>query len=239
MVRTSRSTGGYSLVELLAALAIVSVLALAAAAMLRPRATDAVRSVMAEVEGLLVNAQNAANLTPMDIYVAASGNWTEGTLVIDGRPLVTTGAHAVASPPSLAQQAPGSAVYRVGPDAECFRSRYAQGSRDHLSAAIDTTGAWYAAALGGAPGLAQVSPVDTSPDFTAALATPLCTGSQNSVVMNRISHQFVTGFSIVVVGLAGGAPIPNGPVGVIVVPAGGANLFKYFKPAGQDTWGRL
>ena len=58
--------------------------------------------------------------------------------------------------------------------------------------------------------------------------------------MDRINHQFVTGFCIVVVGLnAAGNAVPGGPVGVIVVPAGSANIYKYFKQNGGTTWGRM
>ena len=241
MLPADRRCRGYSLIELLVVLAIVGALAWVGALSFRPNSTDAVRSEMAEIEGVLTNAQNAADLSTQDIYVSTTGNWIDGSFILDARPFVTTGTNAVSSPPSTTttppQATPGNTTYRIGAVSECFRSLYPQHARVDLSAGVDTT-TWYGTALNGAGPLAG-TPVANLANFALALGNPLCTGVLNSVVMNRANRQFNTGFYIAVVGLSGGAPIPGGPVGVIVVPAGSANVYKFFKPNGSNTWGRL
>ena len=167
-----------------------------------------------------------------------------GTLIIDGRPLTTTGANAV-DPTNLKKDdpkfAPGSSTYRMGSPAECFYSMYLKGNRDHMSAGIDNSGtaAWYKAALGSASDLATLAPIKSMSAFTDALSNPLCISSQNYAEMNGLNRTFNTGFSIVVVGLRNGQPVPNGPIGVLIVPAGGSNVYKYYKPDGRTKWGRI
>jgi prepilin-type N-terminal cleavage/methylation domain-containing protein len=243
---------GYSLVELLIVLVIAGILAMLGVYSLRPKTTDAVRSVMSEIEGVLLNAQNSAYLSTQDIYITAKGDWVTappGNLIIDGRPLNTA---VVGLPPYLPTSpilTPGSATNRLGSPSECFQSLYTQNVRDHLSAGVDDTGAWYTTALGGAaplsalPFFANNATFSTgmTTNFAAAMNNPLCNngGVQTPVVFSGISRQFLSGFSIVVVGLNGGTAVANGPIGVIVVPAGGANIYKYFKPNGSNTWGRM
>jgi prepilin-type N-terminal cleavage/methylation domain-containing protein len=239
-----RHCRGYTIVELLVVLVIVGILALASVYMIRPRTTDSVRAVMSEVEITLLNAQNSANISTQDIYVASRGTWLNGSLIIDARPLVTTGVNAVSNPPLPSDLIPGSATSRVGSPAECFRSRYLQSNRDHMSAGIATDDSWLTIALGSAPTLQSRSVFTALPGFTTAMSNQLCYPATVStdptwVVLNGVNRRFLTGFSIVVVGLANGIPVPNGPVGVLVVPAGGATIYKYFKPNGSNVWGRL
>jgi len=231
---------GFSLIEMLVVLAIVAILAIASVAMLRPRTTDSVHSVINELEGMILNTQHSAALSSQDIYLSAKGNWVAGTLVIDPRPMGPT----AAVPPSASDKDPGSITSpRLGASNECFRSRFLSGDRDHLNAGIDTSGAWVTTALAGATNLKDLAMFNTTAmaGFKTAMSTPLCPSdtSVNTVVLSNVNKNFVTGFSIVVVGLHGGQPVAKGPIGVLVVPAGGGNVFKYFKPNGSNTWGRL
>lgn len=229
---------GFSMIELLAVLAIVGVLAYYGVAMVRPRSSDSVRSVMGELEGVLLNAQHTASLSSQDVYIASTGNWTDGTLKIDARPMVPT---ATTATPPVADLAPGNAATRLGSTSEIFATRYLQNQRDHMYAGIATTTAWLTTSLGTATNLKDLPLFATTAmaGFRTALGNPLCTGSFNYVVLNSISRSFDSGFCIVVVGMRGGQPIPSGPVGIIAVPAGGANIYKYFKPNGSNTWGRM
>jgi len=226
------------MIELMLVLAIVAIMALVGATLIRPRTSDSVRSVMGEVEGVLLNAQHAAGLSAQDLYISTDGSWVAGTLIIDARPLSTTG---VSSPPTAAELAPGNATTRFGSPSECFRSRYLQNDTDHRYAGIDTGGAWLATALGSATDLKNTTLMNTAAlaGFKTALGAPLCTGSYNKVVLNSISRNFVDGFCVVVVGLKNGTAVANGPVGILVAPAGSANIYKYFKPNGSNTWGRM
>ena len=164
---------GYSLTELLVTLVIVGILAMAGFQAFRPRPTDAVRAVIMDLEGLLMTALSTSRNSTQDIYITSQGDWVpagNGALLIDARPFATIGANAASSPPSAANLMPGAAC-RLGSTAECFRSQFSQGVRDHLSAGVDTTGTWYAAALGAAPALNTLTFFNTvtMASFTAAI----------------------------------------------------------------------
>ena len=228
---------GYTMIELLVVLSIVGVLAMMAVASIRPSQSDAVRSIMITLEGQLANAQNASNMTTQDVYIAAQGDWTGAAgdvLTIDAR---TMGPGA-ANPPGTTDITPLSAT-RNGSTSECFTSLYSQNVRDHVNAGIDTS-TWCATALGAAPTLQSLSFFSTNTAFLAAMNNPLCQGPNLSwVVLSGISHTFLTGFCIVVVGLRNGHPVVSGPIGMIVVPAGSANIYKYYKPNNSSVWGRM
>ena len=240
MIVPRRPDRGFTLVEMLLVLIIVGVLAIAAVYMIRPRTRDSVRSVMTEIEGQLLNAEAASLLSAQDIYVVSSGNWVDGSFIMDARPFVGGGV-VPADPSTLAGAlTPGGTTYRLGPLSECFRSMYTQGNRDHMSAGVDCKGAgWYATALGSASDIATLSTFSptTMASFKTAMGTPLV--SQTYVVLSGMNQTFLTGFCIVVVGLSGGKPIPNGPIGMLVVPASSGNIYKYYKPDGSTTWKRL
>ena len=236
--------------ELLVVIAIVAILSMVGLGQLRPRTTDSVRSVMAEVEGLLLNAQNSAYTSTQDIYITAAGSWLTpptGNLVIDARPM--NPAIVTDVPPSDAELTPNltATTNRLGAPTECFQSLYSQHQYDHTRAGIDTTGAWATTALAGAAPLAGLKTFTNNAsfstgmttNFTSALATPLCTGAQVTVVFSGISRQYLTGFCVTVVGLNSAGAVANGPMGVLVVPAGGANIYKYFKPDQSSNWGRM
>nr|WP_320131592.1 prepilin-type N-terminal cleavage/methylation domain-containing protein [uncultured Holophaga sp.] len=225
---------GFTLIELLVVLVIVGVLAIVGVTTLTPRPSVSVRSVLDEVEGTLVAAQKSTMTTSRDIFLSSSGDWVSGTLVLDGRPLLST----LADPLTAADLVAGADNKRVGGNNECFRSRSPK-DRDHSYAGIETGNGWYAAALAGGPGLADTAPINTQADFVAALGNPLFTGAANTIVINGLTKRFATGFSVVVVGLRDGQPVPGGPIGVIVVPQNSASVYKFYKSASSAEWRKL
>jgi prepilin-type N-terminal cleavage/methylation domain-containing protein len=233
-----RYGSGYSLIELLVVVAIVGVLTLVGLSTLGDRRGNSVRSVMDQIEGVLMNAQNAAVLSSMDIYVSSTGNWTDGSLIIDARPLNPA---VVSYPPTAANIKAGVDANRLGGNSECFRSRYLT-DRDHQSAGVNTGTNWYNTALGSATDLVSTSPVSTNAGLVAAMGNPLCLGTAGGdsyVILNGQTRRFETGFKVVVVGLTNGAPVSGGPIGVILVPANSSNVYKFYKQGGSTTWRRL
>ncbi len=217
----SRKNRGYSLIELLVVLAIVGILAIVSVFMLGDRRGNAVRGVMDELEGVVLAAQRNAMATGTDVTLETSaGTWVAGTWSLDGR-----------------QTDPLNPPARLGSSSEIFISHFNQGQRDHMHAGV--VGADdYATALGSASALASVPPCDVEP-FHSALANNLYTGAVQKITISGLTKRFNTGFCIVVAGLRGGAVGASGPVGVIVVPANMANVFKFYKREGETQWKRL
>jgi prepilin-type N-terminal cleavage/methylation domain-containing protein len=234
---THRSRAGYSLIELLVVLAIVAIITIVGVTVIGDRKTNSVRSVMDQIEGVLANAQNTAVLSSMDVYVSSTGQWTDGSLVLDGRALNTA---AVSTPLVAADIKAGQDAKRLGSPAECFRSLYLSAiNKEHQSAGVDCGNGWYATARGTAQDLKLVAPVSTNPALLNAMGTALFTGGDSCAILNGQTRRFETGFYIVVVGLAGGIPLAGGPVGIILVPQNSSNVYKFYKPSGSITWRRL
>jgi len=231
-----RPCRGFSLIEMLVVLVIAGILATVGVVTIGGRRGNAVRSVLDEVEGVIVSAQKGTIAAVRDIYLCSDGAWMAETLILDGRPLRLP--PVTATPPGLSDLAPGTDAKREGSSSECFRSR-ATRDRDHMSAGIAVGNVWYAAALGGSPALETVTPISGMADFTDAMTRPLFTGALNSVVVNGQTKRFMTGFCVVVVGLSNGIPMPNGAVGVLVVPQNSSSVFKYYKAEDSTVWRKL
>ena len=240
MLPAKRPSSGYSMVELLVVLAIVGIVTLVGVTMIGDKKANSVRAVMDEIEGVLLNAQKTSQMTSLDIYMATTGHWTDGTLVLDGRALNSA---TITAPPAAlvtADWKAGTDANRLGSPTECFRSLYKSTiNRDHQSAGVDCGDGWYATARGSASDLSTVDPVKSNAVLLDAMGTRLFTGGDSYAILNGTTHRFETGFSIVVVGLNAGAPVAGGAVGVIIVPKNSSSVYKFYKPSNSVTWRRL
>lgn len=236
MALNFRNTKGFSFIELLVVFAIVGVLAVVGFRMIGDRRGGGVRSVVDELEGVLLAAQKSSIASNRDIYISASGEWLNGTLVLDGRPLST----ATSNPPVAADLVPGVDTKRVGASSECFRAQ--PNTRSHMNAGVAVgNDSWYTTALGASPALSGVPPISGQADFINALANPLFKsgGAVTTVVVNGQNKRFMTGFSIVVVGLSGGVPLQDSPIGILVVPQNSSSVYKFYKGDRSNVWRKI
>ena len=228
-----QSSQGHSLIELLLVLAILSALTMAGVSRLGNRKGTAVRTVMDEVAAVLLAALKTSVSTGRSVTVAVNGTWTAagtpslagaGPLMIDGRPF----------DPTVVHPDPYTGI-RVGSLSEVFASRYANHLVAHQTAGVATD----AASGAFADSLRALPPFSTDATFATAYDTRLCTGGRSNVVVDGGTNRFTTGFSIVVVPLASGTPVANGPMGVLVVTANSANVFRFYRSDPGQPWRRI
>ncbi len=225
---------GYSLIELLVVLAIVAILAIAGISMLGNRSGGAVRGVMDEIEGSLLEAHKLAVATGRDVLIVTQGDWLgTGSPMIMTRGVVTP----TATPATiLAAGQLASESFRVGLSGTAV-------SREHMHAGVPIPGStWWATAQGTNQALAAVEPFASDTAINnAAITAPnyLFQGATvNSVRISGGDKRFTSTFVIPVVGLSSGNAIPSGPMGLIVVQANGATIYKFYNPGARDGDGK-
>lgn len=234
MIPMQRRSRGFSLIELLVVLAIVGILSIVGVVMIGDRKGSSVRSVMNEIEGVISAAQKATTITTRDIHLTTAGSWSAGTLVMDGRPLVIPTSIPLTWPTPADCVPDGDATKRIGSNSEVFRVNLK--SRDHMSAGVDVSNANYATALGTCPALETVSPINSQADLVQAMRNPIFVSAQKDIVINGQTKRFMTGFCVVVVGLSSGQAVANGPIGVLVVPANSASIYKFYRADQSNVW---
>ena len=269
MKRSPNPQKGYSLIELLVVLFIVGILAIAGISMMGNRTGGAVRGIMDELEGSLMDAQKFAVATGQDVTIRTTGDWAPGTnpLVMvrgdaainrtaataaewghivtdlkDGHPELPTTNKAIFSANQLSSLA---LSYRLNSTTTGL-------AREHMNAGIAVRGTtWWANAMlpsGGRQNqdIASVEPFLNDAGFKAAITAPnlLFRGGllQNSTDISGANKRFNTTFLIPVVGISSGNAVPGGAMGLIVVQNNGATIYKFYNPGvrdGDGKWRRI
>jgi prepilin-type N-terminal cleavage/methylation domain-containing protein len=231
---------GYSLIELLVVLAIVGILVTVGVTMIGNRPAGAVRQTMDELEGTLMGAQKAAVATGQDIMLVSTGEWDAANPLILAYGSASLGSAAILTNGKMTS--------------ESFRLAVAGGGvglrREHLHAGVvtaATAGWWTTAKSGGNADIVSVAPFnDANSGFKDVLtANPNLfqggTAANGTVRISGTNKRFTTTFWIAVVGVSNGQPIVGGPMGLLVVQANGASVYKFYNPgiASGGTWRRM
>lgn len=240
MKPTLRHCRGFSLIELLVVLVIVGVLAVVGVMMIGNKPSGSVRTVMDELEGTLSGAHKLAVSTSRDVLLVTQGDWGGGAPNM----MLAYGDATLGQVTILTNGL-------VAPEA--FRVAVNSGGglqREHMYAGVVTaaTAAWWGTAGAGSESINAKAPFGGA----GAVWLNLLTASPNlflggttvgSVRISGANKRFSTTFWIEVVSLRDGQPIAGGPMGVIVVQANGAQIYKFYNPGvlggGDGTWRRI
>jgi len=236
---------GFSMIELIVVMVIVAILSVVGITMLGNRDTAAVRSAMDEVEGCLLGAQKLSVSTGQDVIVGTNGQWVgispragvAPSMVMAYQQRNLTDADLAA----LAANDP--AAFRVS----SFREHWSAGI---IIGGIDSPE--WTGAMGPFKGLnnqdiMSVPPFsEASTGFNAILTSDknLFNGAFNNAIrISGTNKRYTTDFWIGVISLADGNPLPGGAMGLIVVQANGASVYKFYNPgvrSGSDgLWRRI
>ena len=245
MVAHSRSTRGFTLIEMLVVLVIVGILSVVGVVMIGNRQAGSVRSLLDEIEGGLANAHKAAVATGRDVAIVSWGNWTADTpLVIAHGDATLTNAQIQATANGLlVGTQPAATLVNGQTVAVAFHLVPNDSTYSRARIAIFGTGEWNQAKVDNTD-IATVSPFkagETMLGLSADLYS-FCQPVPNRVEISGTNKRFTTTFIIRVVGTTSAGPLPGGPMGLIVVLANGATIYKFYNAgsrAGNNQWRRI
>jgi type II secretory pathway pseudopilin PulG len=248
--------------ELLAVLAIVSILTVGGAMVLRGRQGLAARALLDELEGAFANAHQAAVAGSRDVAVACWGGWDKdapmrmaygdaGILARDGgqanfvkiAEAVLGGNPPAPSRPAIAEADVPLAYQQTV--AVPFHYSPKDPAQRKAGVVPDRSDAWERA-RGGSQDILAVPPF--TGEFAGALdaGNNFCKGSPTDV-----SHVAISGYTkrftktvfikVVTTDSDGGA-VAGGPMGLMVLLENGATVFKFYNPGsknGDGKWRRI
>jgi prepilin-type N-terminal cleavage/methylation domain-containing protein len=259
---------GFSLLELLVVIAIVAILAVGGSYMLGTKQSGAVRALMDELEGSIVNAHQSALSSSRDTALACWGGWDKDNPMRiafgDARILTQSASGAVdfiaiasevvaGKPPTESQPAVSIAdVPLFEQQTVAIAFQYSHTDTLYQKAGIvlgADTDAW-AKAQGKSDDITGVVPFS---DASSAFASVLNSAENNFCIglPGNLSHVSINGttkrftrsvFIRVITVTANGDPIADGPVGVIVLLENSASVFKFYNPgsiSGDGKWRRI
>jgi len=244
----STDASGYSLIELLVVLAIVAILGIAGVSMLGNRGGNSVRVVLDEIEGGIMDAHKYAATSGRDVAIVTWGTWD-----VTGTAPTLFMARGAAAQTSLAIQTAVTTTIAAPTDLQktCAVLFSPSRSREYMNAGVVVTGsAWWTNAMqANGSGkqnedLATVEPFKSDASFQAAFtpANNLFQGALNQVTISGANKRFNTSLVVQVVSTAGGAAVPGGAMGLIVVQNNGATVYKFYNPGaanGDGKWRRI
>lgn len=232
---------GYSLIEVLVVVVIVGILSVVGVTMLGNKPSGAVRAVMDELEGTLISAQKQAVGTGRDVFIATQGDWGGASPMLLAYGDATLGTTTILTQGRTASEAFHVAVAGTG-----------NLLREHMYAGVVTanTAGWWTTAATGATSMdiSSVVPFTSGGIFSGLLTDGAKNLFQGGITTGqaRISganKRFTTEFWIEIVGLVDGQPRAGVPMGLLVVQANGAQVFKFYNPGtlhgGDGTWRRI
>jgi len=220
-----RREAGIALLEILLVLAIISTLALTYTFTSMDRTGPAVKGTLNALHGALADARSLARGSGQPVTVTPSGSGADATFVYET---------ATASGPVIVNS---SLTLTYGPSS----GRWSLASEPRLArhSQVDPTGATTAATAAVASLKASLKnvAVDGGAVFSTSLWTNSLADPSRTWTINNNGTVSAEGY-IAVVGARGGAPDPQGAVGVLLLNASGSML-RYYRPNASSPWVRL
>ena len=240
----SRPTQGFSLIELLIVLAILGVLTYAGASSISNQRGVAVRVMLDELEGSLLDAQRMAVNSGRDVAITSWGSvdvpstmgLARGDSSLSAANIQATCTQIIASKLPTTDLGKSVAPLYV----------YTNG-REARNAGIAMAGStWWAHASSGNDPMTSVYPFKTDPTFVDAMTDSANLFQQGPAAtmatISGLSGRFNGSFSIQVVGLRTGQPQAGAAQGMLIVLNGGAAIYKFYNPGidqNDGKWRRI
>lgn len=249
-----RQSRGFTLVELLVVLVTVGVLAMVGVSMIGNRQSSAVRAMLDELEGDLTNVRNAAAATGRDMTLEGSSPpllvaFGDASLISPGvdniQATVTRLLAGLPADPTVTySQSVVIPLRFMANDPIQSRARVVPvGSNDWTTATTATSSGQTNTAY------TKVDPFKTGDvldgQVTDAHNLFQAVGSTTPVqpTVSGSSQRFTSTFCIKVVGTSpNGGPMNGSPMGLIVVLANSATIYKFYNPGvleGNGQWRKL
>lgn len=250
-----RKDKGFTLIEMLVVLAIIAVLSIVGVVMIGNRQAGSVRALMDEIEGGLMNAHKAAVATGRDVAIVTWGTWDSATpMVMAQGSAALTSAQIQATAQNLLQSLPPDAALGANGATVAVNFNFRPNDPVQTRARIALIDAEWASLMLTTPAgttnedIATVSPFKSGEllasvvDNTNCLFNPTVVTPQQTLISGS-NKRFNSTFIIPIVGTSSsGGGIPGGPMGLIVVQANGASVYKFYNPGikeGDGKWRRI
>lgn len=213
-----RRNSGYSLIEILVVLVIVGILSMAYVVYRPDKNAPAVRGAMNSIYGTLVDARTLARGTGNPVTLTPTGGAASAVLTYVGQASGVAATGTTLTPPT------GVYTHATDPSVARFCIVDLDGSSTAGAAAL----ASLKSSLSGSK--ASGTSIFNSTIWNQSLFNQVFTYNSDGTAS-------IEGY-VLVVGATGGAALPNGPVGILLVNTSG-NIYRYYRSNSSSTWVRL